>query len=185
MFNVVFSYFCCHGKRRNHITVGAKLELLAITVLQLAPCVLVVWRSTITVSLCRVVVYCIRDSAYGGQRRVAPGTQQCRPALAPKRTLTPGTGKVSNMWQENLQWSFYFYLKNIIDHYLVKFNTTMRTQLPTGDSVKCDIHSKPERIVWWLWGGITPGLQVPGTQMVLGRTLECNTVVKCKLLYYR
>ena len=41
----------------------------------------------------------------------------------------------------------FFYLNNIIDHYLVKCNTTICTQLPTSDSVKYDVHSKPERIV--------------------------------------
>ena len=34
----------------------------------------------------------------------------------------------------------FFYLSNIIDHYSVKFSTTMRTLLATGNSVKYDIH---------------------------------------------
>ena len=41
---------------------------------------------------------------------------------------------------------FFCYSNSIIDHYLGKFSATMRLQLPTGYSVKYDIHSKPEQI---------------------------------------
>ena len=41
----------------------------------------------------------------------------------------------------------FFHLTNVIDHYFIKLNTTMHPQLPTGDSVEYDIHSKPEQIV--------------------------------------
>ena len=51
-------------------------------------------------------------------------------------------------------------MNDIIDRYLVKFNTAICTQLPTGNSVKFDIRSKPEQIVM-TWGGGGGGLYKP------------------------
>lgn len=52
----------------------------------------------------------------------------------------------------------------------------MREQLPTCDSVKYDVHSIQNGLLDD-FGVMTPVLQVPSTEIVLGRTLSVALVV--------